>query len=185
MIDDLLSDTETRMHKTIEALRRDLMTIRTGRASPGLVERVIVEAYETQVPLLQLANISAPEARLLVVQPYDRATLNAIERGLRKAEMGFNPTNDGNVIRIAIPPLTEERRREMVRLVHRHGEEARVALRNIRREANKDLTDLEHEKLISEDERRRAEERIQDITDRFIKHVDEIGKAKEHEVLEV
>ena len=185
MIEDVLTDLESRMTKTVEAFRRDLTTIRTGRASPALVERVSVEAYGTQVPLLQMASINAPEPRLLVVQPYDRSTLGDIDRALRKSEMGFNPTNDGTVIRIAIPALTEERRREMVKLVHRHGEEARIALRNIRRDGIKDLDDLEHEKMISTDECKRGHDRVQDLTDRFVKQVEEIGKAKEHEVLEV
>jgi ribosome recycling factor len=185
MIDDVVKETSERMDKSLDALRRDLMTIRTGRASPALVERVMVDAYGTQVPLQQLAGINAPEARLLVVQPYDRSTIGAIDKALRRADLGFNPTNDGAVLRIAIPPLTEERRREMVKLVHRYSEEARVALRNIRRDAIKDLTDLEHEKLISEDDLKRGQDRVQDVTDRHIKQVDEIGKTKEQEVLTV
>jgi ribosome recycling factor len=185
MIEDVLADGESRMAKTIEALRRDLMTIRTGRASPALIERLNVDAYDTQMPLNQLAGINAPEARLLVVQPYDRATLGAIEKALRRSEMGFNPTNDGAVIRIAIPPLTEERRREMVKLVHKHVEEARVSLRNIRREAIKDVADLQHEKMISEDDAKRGQDRIQELTDRFTKQVEEVGKGKEHELLDV
>ena len=185
MIEDVLQETETRMGKTVEALRRDLQTIRTGRASPSLIERVMVDAYGTQVPLFQMAGINAPEARLLVVQPYDRSTLGAIDKAIRKSELGFNPTNDGTVIRIAIPPLTEERRREMVKLVHRHVEESRIALRNIRRDSIKDLGDLEDEKMISEDESKRGQDRVQEVTDRHIKQVDEIGKAKEHEVLAV
>ncbi len=185
MINDVLAECETRMGKSIEALRRDLLTIRTGRAAPALVERLPVDAYGSQMPLNQLAGINAPEARLLVIQPYDRSTLGAIEKALRKSEMGFNPTNDGTVIRIAIPPLTEERRREMVKLVHRHVEEARVSLRNIRRDAIKDIGDLQHEKMISEDDAKRGQDRVQDLTDRFVKQVDEIGKSKEHEVLAV
>jgi ribosome recycling factor len=185
MIDDVLAEADTKMNKTIEALRRDLMTIRTGRASPALIERVSVDAYGTQVPLFQMAGINAPEARLLVIQPYDRSTLGAIEKALRKSELGFNPTNDGTVIRIAIPPLTEERRKEMVKLIHRHVEDARVAMRNIRRDAIKDMTDLEHEKLIGEDDCKRGQDRVQEVTDRHIKQVEEIGKAKEHEVLAV
>lgn len=185
MIDDVLREAESRMNKTIEALRRDLMTVRTGRASPSLIERVMVDAYGTQVPLQQLAGISAPEARLLVVQPYDRSTLGAIDKALRKSELGFNPSNDGTVLRIAIPQLTEERRREMVRLVHKYAEEARVAMRNIRRDAIKDLSDFEHEKLISEDDLKRGQEKVQDITDRHIKQVDEIVKSKEHELMAV
>jgi ribosome recycling factor len=185
MIDDVLKEADARMNKTVEALRRELVTIRTGRASPALIERVPVDAYGTQVPLFQLASINAPEARLLVIQPYDRSTLGAIDKALRRSELGFNPTNDGTVLRIAIPPLTEERRKEMVKLVHRHVEEARVALRNIRRDSIKDMSDLEHEKMISEDDAKRGQERIQEITDRHIKQVDEVGKAKEHEVLVV
>ncbi|MCC6626314.1 MAG: ribosome recycling factor [Chloroflexi bacterium] len=185
MIDDVAKESSERMDKTIEALHRDLMTIRTGRASPSLVERVMVDAYGTQVPLQQLAGINAPEARLLVVQPYDRSTIGAIDKALRKADLGFNPSNDGTVLRIAVPALTEERRREMVKLVHRYGEDARVAVRNIRRDAIKDLVDLEHEKLISEDDLKRGQDRVQDITDRHIKQVDEIGKIKEQEVMSV
>jgi ribosome recycling factor len=185
MIDDVVADADSRMNKTIEALRRELMTIRTGRASPSLIERVMVEAYGTQAPLQQLASINAPEARLLVVQPYDRSTLGAIDKALRRSELGFNPTNDGAVLRIAIPQLTEERRREMVKLVHKYGEEARVAMRNIRRDSIKDLADLEHEKLISEDELKRGQDRIQEVTDRHTKQVDEISKTKEHEVMAV
>ncbi len=185
MIDDVLAECEARMGKSIEALRRDLLTIRTGRASPALVERLPVDAYGSQMPLNQLAGINAPEARLLVIQPYDRSTLGAIEKALRKSELGFNPTNDGNVIRIAIPPLTEERRREMVKLVHRHVEEARVSLRNIRRDAIKDIADMQHEKMISEDDAKRGQDRVQDLTDRYVKQVEEIGKGKEHEVLAV
>lgn len=185
MIDDVAKESSERMDKTIEALHRDLMTIRTGRASPSLVERVMVDAYGTQVPLQQLAGINAPEARLLVIQPYDRSTIGAIDKALRKADLGFNPSNDGTVLRIAVPALTEERRREMVKLVHRYGEDARVAVRNIRRDAIKDLVDLEHEKLISEDDLKRGQDRVQDITDRHIKQVDEIGKTKEQEVMSV
>jgi ribosome recycling factor len=185
MIDDVLQETTAKMTKTIEALRRDLTTVRTGRASPALIERVVIEAYGTEVPLQQLAGINAPEARLLVVTPYDRSTLGAIERGLRKSDLGLNPTNDGNVIRIIIPSLTEERRREMVKLVHRFGEEARIALRNIRRDAIKDLDDLEDEKMISEDDGKRGQEKVQEVTDRHVKQVEEIGKAKEHELMAV
>lgn len=185
MIDDVLNEAESKMGKTIDALRRDLMAIRTGRAAPSLIERVVVEAYGTEVPLQQMAGISAPEARLLVVSPYDKSTLGAIERALRKSELGLNPSNDGSLIRIAIPPLTEERRREMVKLVNRYGEEAKVALRNVRRDAIKDMGDLEHEKMISEDDNKRGQERVQDLTDRHVKLVDEIGKAKEHEVMAV
>jgi ribosome recycling factor len=185
MIDDVMAEATGRMDKTIEALRRDLMTIRTGRASPALIERVMVEAYGTQAPLQQLASINAPEARLLVVQPYDRSTLGAIDKALRKSELGFNPTNDGAVLRIAIPQLTEERRREMAKLVHKYSEDARVAVRNIRRDSIKDLADLEHEKLISEDDLKRGQDRIQEVTDRHTKLVDEISKTKEHEVMAV
>jgi ribosome recycling factor len=185
MIDDVIADAETRMAKTIEALRRDLMTIRTGRASPSLVERVTVEAYGTQVPLQQLAGINVPEPRLLVIQPYDRSTIGAIDKALRKSDLGFNPSSDGAVLRIAIPALTEERRREMVKLVHKYGEEARVGVRNIRRDSIKDLGDLEHEKMISEDDLKRGQDRVQEITDRHVRQVDEIAKAKEHEVMVV
>lgn len=185
MIDEVIADAEDRMQKTLDALRRDLAGIRTGRATPGLIERVEVNYYGTPTPLNQIAGISAPEARLLVVQPWDRGALGSIEKALRSSELGLNPTNDGQLIRISIPPLTEERRKGLVKVVRQHVEEARVGIRNIRRDAVTHLKEMLHEKEIGEDDERRAEQQVQEITNRYISEADKIGKHKEDEVLEV
>lgn len=185
MIDDVLLDAEDRMEKTIVALRRELSGIRTGRAAPGLIEHLDVEYYGTPTPLNQLAGISAPEPRLLVVQPWDRGSLGIIEKAIRGSDLGLNPTNDGQLIRIAIPPLTEERRKSLVRVVRSKVEEDRVALRNIRRDAVAHIKYLMKEKQIGEDDERRGEQQIQELTDRFVSEADKIGKQKEDEVLEV
>lgn len=185
MIQDLLVDGESRMTKAMDALRRDLDTIRTGRASPTLVERVSVDYYGSSTPLNQLAGISVPEPRLLVIQPWDRGTIPAIEKAIQKSELGLNPTNDGQLIRIAIPSLTEERRKQLVKLVHNHVEEGKVAVRNIRRDTMGGVRDLFNEKLISEDDQRRAEHQVEELTKRFVEESDKTGKAKEREVLEV
>ena len=185
MIQDVLANAEGRMGKAIDALRRDLGGIRTGRASPSLVERLTVEYYGTPTPLNQLAGISVPEPRLLVIQPWDRGTMGSIEKAIQKSELGLNPSNDGQVIRIAIPALTEERRKQMVKLVHNHVEEGKVAVRNIRRDAMSSVRELWNERMISEDDERRAEHQVDDLTKRFTDEADRIGKAKEHEVLEV
>ncbi len=185
MLKDVLKDAEERMAKTIDALHADLRTIRTGRASPALVERVQVDYYGMPTPLVQLAGITVPEPRLLVIRPWDRNTLGAIEKALLKSDLGLTPTNDGQVIRLVIPQLTEERRRELTRLVNKRVEEARVSVRNIRRDANDMLRDLEKEKLISEDELHQGRDDAQKLTDEFIKKIDEIGKAKEAEIMEV
>ncbi len=185
MIQDVMADAEARMGKALDALRRDLATIRTGRASPSLVDRLTVEYYGTPTPLNQLAGISVPEPRLLVIQPWDRGTMGAIEKAIQKSELGLNPSNDGQVIRIAIPTLTEERRKQLVKLVHNHVEEGKVAVRNIRRDAMSSVRELLHEGMLSEDDERRAEQQVDVLTKRFIEETDKIGKAKEHEVLEV
>ena len=185
MYDDILQDAEERMRKALDALRAHLTGIRTGRASPALIERVHVDYYGTETPLQQLAGISAPEGRMLVVQPWDKGAMKAIEKGLRASDLGLNPTNDGQVIRIAIPPLTEERRRDLVKVVKRNLEEAHVAIRNIRRDAIHLLKELDDDGEISEDQRRRGEEQTQKITDRAIADADKIGRDKEAEVLEV
>jgi ribosome recycling factor len=185
MIDDVLKDAEERMKKAIEALRRDLLTIRTGRATPALIDRLPIEYYGTPMPLNQLATVSAPEPRLLVVQPWDKGSLSIIEKALQKSEMGFNPANDGRLIRIPIPPLTEERRKEMVKMVKHKVEEARVAMRNIRRDAMHDLKELETEKMISEDDHKRADQRMEDLVHKYVRQAEVIGEEKENEVLEV
>lgn len=185
MVPDVLSEAESKMTKSLEAIRRELMTLRTGRASPALVERLSVEYYGTPTPLQQLATIHAPEARLLVIQPYDRGSFGDIEKAILKSDLGMMPTNDGKVIRLAVPPLTEERRKEMVRVARRKVEEGRVAIRNVRREAHRDLDELEKEKLISADELSRGEEQLQRLTDRMMLEVDRLGQSKETEILEV
>lgn len=185
MIDETFADAETRMGKAVEALRRELATIRTGRASPALVEHLKVDYYGASTPLQQLATISVPEARLLVIQPWDKGALGAIEKAIQKSDLGLTPSNDGNIIRLAIPQLTEERRKELAKLVHKKVEDGRVAIRNVRRDAHELLRDLLREKEISEDEERRAQEQLQKITDRFIAEAEQVGQEKEREVLEV
>ncbi|HIE38255.1 MAG TPA: ribosome recycling factor [Anaerolineales bacterium] len=185
MIKDLLRETEGRMKKTLQVLEADLRAVRTGRASPALVERVMVEYYGTPTPLNQLAVISAPEPQLLTIRPYDPSSLSEIERALLRSDLGLTPSNDGKIIRLTIPSLTEERRQELVRLVNRRIEEAKVALRNIRREAVDDLREFEKEKMISEDDFYRARDDVQDLIDRYVKRVEEIGQRKAREVMEI
>jgi ribosome recycling factor len=185
MINELLGDLRERMSKSVEVLQEDLMSIRTGRASPALVERLQVEYYGTLTPLNQMAGIAAPEPRLLVIRPWDPAALGDIERAILKSDLGLTPLNDGKLIRLNIPRLTEERRRELVKVVSRRVEEARVAVRNLRRSALKDLEDFEKEKLISEDEFFRGKDQIQDLTDEFVQQIDEIGERKEAELMEI
>ena len=185
MIDDLLKETEARMNKTVEVLQGDLVTIRTGRASPALIEKLRVDYYGTPTPLNQLAAISVPEPRLMVIRPYDPTSLSEIERAILKSDLGLTPVNDGKLIRLPIPSLTEERRQELVRVVGRRVEEARVAIRNCRRDALRDLKEMEKEKLISEDEHYRGREDMQKLTDNYVEEVDEVGRAKEEEIKEV
>ena len=185
MIKDLLKETEDRMNKAVDALRDNLVTIRTGRASPALVERLSVEYYGTLTPLNQLATISVPEPRLLAIRPWDPTALADIERAILKSELGLTPSNDGKIIRLNIPRLTEERRQELVKVVGRRVEEGKVAIRNIRRDAIEDLRELESEKLISEDEFYRTKDDVQEITDKFVAKMDEIGRDKEREIREI
>jgi ribosome recycling factor len=185
MIKDLLHEAESKMKKTLEALEADLRTIRTGRATPALVERVMVNYYDTPTPLEQLATISAPEPQLLTIRPYDPSSLKDIERGILTSELGLTPNNDGKLIRLVIPRLTQERRVELGKVVHRRVEEAHVSIRNIRREAMNDVRDFEKEKLVTEDEAERGREDLQELTDRYIQKVDESGARKEKEIAEV
>ena len=185
MVNDVLREAEGKMKKSVEALRHNLSTIRTGRASPALVEHLPVDAYGSSMPLNQLAGISVPEARMIIIQPYDGSTMKAIEKAIQNSELGINPSNDGRVIRLVIPQLTEERRRDLTKLVRSRVEESKVALRNVRREALDDLRQLAHEKMISEDDQRRGQEKLQDQTDRYTRELDQIGSAKETEVMEV
>lgn len=185
MINDVLSEAEERMRRAVAVLRDDLLTIRTGRASPALVDRIRVDYYGTATPLNQLATISAPEPRLLVVRPWDPGALSAIEKSILKSDLGLTPNNDGKVIRLPIPQLTEERRRELARVVNQRVEEGHVAVRNIRRDSLKDLQDLEKEKLIPEDDFYRGKDRLQDLTDKYIGEMDELGRLKQEEIMEV
>jgi ribosome recycling factor len=184
-VQEVIKDAKQRMDKSIEALRSELATLRTSRATPALVENIKVEYYGSQVPLKQLASISIPEARMILIQPWDPNALSAIEKAILKSELGITPNNDGKVIRIILPQLSEERRQELVKLVKRIGEESKIAVRNIRRDANEQIRKMEKESQISEDERYKAEEEIQKITDEHIKKIDEILEAKEKEILEV
>lgn len=185
MIKDILKDAETRMNGAIHALTDDLATIRTGRASPALVERLLVEYYGAPTPLMQLASISIPEPRSIMIKPFDPSTMKDIERAIRASDLGLNPNNDGKAIHLNLPPLTEERRRDLVKHMHTRLEEARVAIRNIRRDLHNDLRDFEKEKLITEDELKRGEEDLQKLTDRFVEDINKHGQAKEKEIMEV
>jgi ribosome recycling factor len=185
MLKEAHNEAEERMKGAVEALEEDLAGIRTGRASPALVERLSVEYYGMPTPLMQLATISVPESRMLMIRPFDATTLRNIERAIQASDLGLTPNNDGKVIRLNLPPLTEERRHELVKLVHNRLEEARVAVRNVRRDGIKDLREFEHEKLISEDELEEGEENLQKLTDRYIELVNEVGIRKEKEIMEV
>ena len=185
MIKETIKEAETRMKGAIQSLEEDLNGIRTGRASPALVERLQVEYYGSPVPLVQLASISVPDPRALLIRPFDATSLKAIERGILASDLGLTPNNDGKVIRLNLPALTEERRRDLVKIVHNRLEESRVATRNIRRDLIKDLREFEKEKLISEDDLKKAEEELQKLTDKYIQQIDMIGQHKEREIMEV
>jgi len=184
MIRELLQETESRMKKTLKVLEDDLRTVRTGRANPAMIERVPVDYYGTATPLNQLAVISAPEPQLLTIRPYDPSSLGEIERAIMRSDLGLTPANDGKIIRLAIPSLTEERRVELVRLVGRRIEETKVALRNIRREALDDLREFEKEKLIAEDDFYRGRDDLQELIDRYSGEVDTVGERKSQELME-
>src|SRR5512139_973949 len=185
MLKEVYKEAEARMKGAIEALEEDLGGIRTGRASPALVVKLPVEYYGMPTPLMQLASISVPESRMLMIRPFDATTLRNIERAILASDLGLTPNNDGKVIRLNLPPLTEERRRDLVKLVHNRLEEARVAMRNVRRDGIKDLREFEHEKLISEDELEEGEEILQKLTDKYIELINEVGVRKEKEIMEV
>ncbi len=183
MKDEVLSDAKRKMEKVLEVMARDLSRIRTGRASVALLEGIKVDAYGTSMPLTQVASLAAPEARLLTVQPWDLSLLADVEKALLKSDLGLTPVNDGKVLRLPIPALTTERRKDLVKMVKKMGEEAKVALRNIRREANEDLKEMKKEKMLSEDEAHRAQEEVQKVTDEFIKKVDAQAAEKEKEIM--
>jgi ribosome recycling factor len=185
MIDETLAEAERRMKNAVSVLQRDLDSIRTGRARPGLVEQLKVDYYDSALPLNQLATIIAPEPRLITIQPWDRQSLGAIEKAIQKSDLGLNPINDGHTIRLVIPQLTEQRRKELVKVVHKKVEEGRVAVRNVRRHSVEELRLLDKEKKVSEDEDRRAQDQLQKLTDRYIQEIDKVGKEKEAELLEI
>lgn len=185
MIKDILKEGESRMNGALQSLQDDLATIRTGRATPALVERLSVEYFGVPTPLMQLATIGVPEPRSLLIKPFDKSTLKAVERAILASDLGLTPNNDGQSIRLNLPPLNEERRRDLVKVVHNRLEEARVAVRNIRRDLIKDMKDFEEEKLISKDELERGEDEVQKMTDRFVADIERIGQTKEKEILEV
>ncbi|HEY7063975.1 MAG TPA: ribosome recycling factor [Chloroflexota bacterium] len=185
MIDEVHANTERRMKRAVEALQHDLASVRTGRASPALLERVNVDYYGAPTPLNGVATISVPEPRLLLIQPWDKKLLPVIEKAIQKSDLGLTPSSDGNVVRLPIPALNEERRRDLVKQVHKRVEEARVAVRNCRRDAIDELRKGEKDKQVSEDEVKRAQDRLQKLTDGFIAQVDDVGKRKESEVMEI
>ena len=185
MVNDVLREAEGRMKKTAEALRHTLISIRTGRASISLVENMPVEAYDDMLPLNQLATISTPDARTSAIQPFDTSMIKAIEKSIKISDLGLNPNNDGRLIRLNLPPLNEERRKELVKQVRTRVEESKVALRNVRREALDDLKQLENEKMITEDDQRRGGEKLQEHMEKATRELEHIGANKEAEVLEI
>jgi ribosome recycling factor len=185
LVSELLADARERMHKSVESTRHEFATVRTGRASPALLDRVTVEYYGTQTPLRQLANVSASEARLLTITPYDKSAIKSIEKAIMESGLGLTPSNDGNLIRLTLPELTEERRRELVRVARGIAEEGRVAVRNVRRQTMHDLRELKGEGEVGSDEEHRAETELQGLTDEGVAEIDEALARKEQEILEI
>lgn len=185
MVNQIKSQAQEKMDKAIQVLKKDLLTLRAGRANPAILDKVLVEYYGSEMPINQMANISTPDPRTLLIQPWDKSALSEIERAILKSELGLTPNNDGSVIRISIPALTEERRTELVKLARKTGEEAKVAIRNIRRDANDEVKKLEKNGEVPEDVSRRSQEEIQKLTDRFIKETDQVVSAKEKEIMEI
>ena len=181
----LIKDAEAEMKKCVEALKRDYATMRTGRATPALLDRIVVQCYGSNMPLNQVATVTAPEPRLLVIQPWDKSTLSSIEKAIQKSDLGLVPTNDGSVIRISIPHLTEERRKELVKLASKMAEDARVAVRNVRRRANEDLKKAQKAGEISEDELHRSQDSVQELTDKYIDMINKVFEEKEKDIMEV
>jgi ribosome recycling factor len=184
-VQESLDEALKRMNGTITVLRDQLGSVRTGRATPALLSRMTVDYYGTQTPINQLASFSVPEPRLLVIQPYDKNAISAMEKAIQTSDLGLTPSNDGNVIRLSFPPLTEERRKELIKVVHQRAEEGRVAVRNVRRHQKEEMERLEREHGISEDELRRAEKELQKLTDQHVAEIDEIVAAKEKDLMEV
>jgi ribosome recycling factor len=184
-VQEALGDAEQRMRAAVSVTQDEFAGIRTGRANPKLLERITVDYYDTQVPLIQLATTSVPEPRMLVIQPFDRSAMAAMERAIMASDLGLTPTNDGNVIRLAFPPLTEERRRDLTKVAHQRGEEGRVSVRNVRRHAKETLEGMEREHEISEDDLRRAERELQRLTDHYVAEIDDLLGHKENELMEL
>jgi ribosome recycling factor len=185
MIDDLLDDAKRRMDKSVDATQQEFNTVRTGRASAALLDRLTVEYYGTPTPVKQLATLNVPEPRMLTIQPFDPSSLKSIERAIMESDLGLTPSNDGKLIRLPIPQLTEERRKELVRVVHRLAEDGRVAVRNVRRDVMHDLKELARDGDVGDDEEHRAEDRLQKLTDEHVHRIDDLMKRKEAEILEV
>ena len=184
-VEEVLTDADSRMSKAVDVLRRDLDSLRTARATPALLENLMVDYYGVPTPLNQIATISAPEARLIIIQPWDRQGLQDVEKSLLKSEMGFNPSNDGNLIRVPIPPLSQERRKELVRVLKKKIEDGKLVVRNVRRDAQEHLRDMERSKAVSQDDNRRAQEKLQKATDSHIAKMDQVSEAKEAEMMHV
>jgi len=185
MIEEILMDAEDRMQKTIEVLRKDFASLRAGRANPAILDKVQVDYYGVPTPINQIANVTAPEPRLLVIQPWDKSIIPAIEKAILKSDLGLNPSSDGTVIRIAIPQLTQERRKELVKVIKKKAEDAKVGIRNIRRDANDHLKSLEKSKEITEDEAKKAQDDVQKRTDKYIADIEKILNSKEQEIMEI
>ena len=185
MVDELFADLKSRMQKAVDGLAKELATLRAGRATPALLDHIMVNYQDTTIPLRQLATISVPEANLIVIQPWDRTSLRGIERVILTANIGLNPANDGNVIRVVVPPLSEERRKELVKFVSKQVEERRIAIRNIRRDGIEKLREMEKSKEISEDELKNSTKKIDQLTEASVDRVGELGKRKEDEILEI
>ena len=185
MVKDALHEAEDRMKGAVRALEETLGTIRTGRASPTLVEKLSVDYYDTPTPLMQLATISAPEPRMLTIKPFDATSIKTIEKAILASDLGLNPSNDGKLIRLIIPALTEERRKELTKVVHHRVEDSRVAVRNVRRDVHNDLRDFEKEKLISEDDLKHGEAELQKLTDKHVEQIEALGKKKEEEIKQI
>lgn len=181
----ILAESAKRMDRSVDAFKRELAMLRTGRASPSLIENITVDYYNTPTPLKQIASISAPDARAIMVQPWDKQAMREIEKSLQKSEMGFNPSNDGNIITVPIPPLNQERRQELVRLLKRKVEDGKVSIRNVRRDSMEALRKLERDKALSQDANRRAQEQLQKTTDNHIRGLEQVGAAKETEIMQV
>jgi len=185
MLEGIYKEVEAKMQSSVDVFKKDLNTIRTGRASLSLLDGITVDYYGTPTPLNQLATLSVPESRLITIQPWDQSVIGAVEKAILKSDLGLTPVNDGKLVRIAIPPLTEERRKDLVKIVKKYSEECKIAVRNVRRDGNESLKELEKTKEITEDDLYKSQNKIQEVTDGYIKKIDEITEKKEKEILEI